>query len=184
MKGWEVVDTFIDHGVSGSKERRPSLDRMLAAARDRRFDVVVCWRSDRLFRSLKQMVVTLDDLSKIGVGFVSATLPRSKAPIRSFNKLDDLGVRRHGEADNPDRIGFEGNGYRTRILGEKAFDGAFEDFAGLILPRLEEAHPVLEPAGSLVLHIDDREEHYWELYLHQLFGRASVRQGRHHDIPR
>lgn len=73
----------------------------------------------------------------------------------------------------PDRIGFKGNGYRTRVLGEKSFDDDFEDFAGFILPRLEEAHRVLKPTGSLFLHIDYREVHYCKVYLDQIFGRSS-----------
>ncbi len=74
---------------------------------------------------------------------------------------------------SPDRIGFKGNGYRTEVLGEKAFDDTFEDFTSFIVPRLEEAHRVLKPTGSLFLHIDYREVHYCKVYLDQIFGRAS-----------
>jgi site-specific DNA-methyltransferase (adenine-specific) len=73
----------------------------------------------------------------------------------------------------PDRVGFKGNGYRTQVLGEKAFDDVHEDFTGFIVPRLEEAHRVLKPEGSLFLHIDYREVHYCKVYLDQIFGRAS-----------
>jgi DNA invertase Pin-like site-specific DNA recombinase len=62
---------YIDKGVSGAKDRRPALDALLADARRRRFDVLVCWRLDRLGRSLKHLVVTLDELQSLGVGFVS-----------------------------------------------------------------------------------------------------------------
>jgi DNA invertase Pin-like site-specific DNA recombinase len=74
-RGWTLVETYVDHGVSGSRERRPGLDKMLADARRRRFDVVLVYRADRLFRSLRHMVVTLDDLSSLGIGFVSASEP-------------------------------------------------------------------------------------------------------------
>ncbi len=73
----------------------------------------------------------------------------------------------------PDRIGFKGNGYRTQVLGEKAFEDTFEDFTGFIVPRLEEAHRVLKASGSFFLHIDYREVHYCKVYLDQIFGRAS-----------
>jgi DNA invertase Pin-like site-specific DNA recombinase len=72
-RGWELVDTFLDQGVSGSKDRRPELDRMLAAARRGLFDILVVWRSDRLFRSLKHMVTALDELAALGIDFVSVT---------------------------------------------------------------------------------------------------------------
>jgi DNA invertase Pin-like site-specific DNA recombinase len=72
-RGWRLVETYTDHGVSGSRESRPALDRLLADARNGRFDAVVTWRADRLFRSLRAMVNTLDEWNALGVGFVSAT---------------------------------------------------------------------------------------------------------------
>ena len=74
-RGWTLVETFIDEGVSGTVARRPGLDQLLAAARRRDFDVLVVWRSDRLFRSLKHMVVTLGEFAALGVEFVSVTEP-------------------------------------------------------------------------------------------------------------
>jgi DNA invertase Pin-like site-specific DNA recombinase len=72
-RGWELVDTFLDHGVSGAKDRRPELDRLMEAAKQGAFDVLVVWKSDRLFRSLKHMVVALDELAALGIDFVSVT---------------------------------------------------------------------------------------------------------------
>ncbi len=46
-RGWQATE-YVDRGVSGTKDRRPALDRLLADARRRRFDVLVCWRLDRL----------------------------------------------------------------------------------------------------------------------------------------
>jgi DNA invertase Pin-like site-specific DNA recombinase len=74
-RGWELTGTYTDHGVSGVRERRPELDRLLADARRRRFDVLVVWRSDRMFRSIKNMVVTLDELASLGVVYTSVTEP-------------------------------------------------------------------------------------------------------------
>ena len=72
-RGWKLIDTYTDHGVSGAKERRPELDRLLRDARRGRFQVVIVWKADRLFRSLKAMVTTLDEWSSLNVNFVSAT---------------------------------------------------------------------------------------------------------------
>jgi DNA invertase Pin-like site-specific DNA recombinase len=72
-RGWKLVDSYVDEGVSGTRERRPELDPLGEDARRHRFDLVVVWRADRLFRSLKHMVVTLDEWAALGVGFVSAT---------------------------------------------------------------------------------------------------------------
>ena len=57
--------------MSGAKNRRPALDRLVADAKRRKVDVVVVWRLDRLGRSLKHLVTLLDELQAIGVGFVS-----------------------------------------------------------------------------------------------------------------
>src|SRR5205809_5826477 len=69
-RGWTSVE-HVDRGVSGAKDRRPALDSLLKDARRRRFDVLVVWRLDRLGRSLKHLILTLDELSDLGVGFVS-----------------------------------------------------------------------------------------------------------------
>ena len=52
VRGWTVQE-YVDEGVSGSTEQRPALDKLLRDARRRRFDVLVCWRLDRLGRNLR-----------------------------------------------------------------------------------------------------------------------------------
>ena len=74
-RGWNLVAKYADVGVSGSKDRRPQLDKLLAGARRGEYDVLVVWRSDRLFRSLRHMVTTIEELSAMGVGFTSVMEP-------------------------------------------------------------------------------------------------------------
>jgi DNA invertase Pin-like site-specific DNA recombinase len=62
---------FVDRGVSGSKDKRPALDALLKDAKRRGFDVLVCWRLDRLGRNLRHLVTLLEDLQAVGVAFVS-----------------------------------------------------------------------------------------------------------------
>jgi DNA invertase Pin-like site-specific DNA recombinase len=69
-RGWTVVE-YVDKGVSGAKDRRPALDDLLKAARRRRFDVLVCWRLDRLGRNLRHLILLLDELQALGVAFVT-----------------------------------------------------------------------------------------------------------------
>ena len=61
---WEIVDRYIDHGISGSKGRqdRPQLDRMMKDSTKRKFDVVMVWSIDRLGRSLQNLMEILNDL--------------------------------------------------------------------------------------------------------------------------
>lgn len=70
-RGWQIAGEYVDIGVSGSKESRPQLNRMIADAHRRRFDAVVTWKLDRLGRSLKHLVTTIEDLAAHRVAFVS-----------------------------------------------------------------------------------------------------------------
>jgi len=70
-RGWTIASEFVDTGVSGAKDRGPALDQLVADAKRRRFDVLVCWRLDRLGRNLKHLITLLDDLQALGVAFVS-----------------------------------------------------------------------------------------------------------------
>jgi DNA invertase Pin-like site-specific DNA recombinase len=68
---WTIVDSYVDEGVSGSKESRPELNRLMADAHRRRFDAVLVWKIDRFGRSLKHLVNAIADLAAYGVAFVS-----------------------------------------------------------------------------------------------------------------
>ena len=70
-RGWEIYKEYVDTGVSGMKEHRPALDRMLADAKQRRFDVIIVWKLDRFSRSLRHLINSLADLEALGVAFVS-----------------------------------------------------------------------------------------------------------------
>lgn len=70
-RGLEVVGEFVDHGASGARDRRPGLDRLMAGAQQRAFDVVLVYRFDRFARSVRHLVVALDEFSALGVDFVS-----------------------------------------------------------------------------------------------------------------
>lgn len=70
-RGWEVVGEYVDEGVSGAKESRPALNRLMADAHRRRFAVLLVWKIDRFGRSLRHLVNALADLDALGVSFVS-----------------------------------------------------------------------------------------------------------------
>jgi DNA invertase Pin-like site-specific DNA recombinase len=70
-RGWEVFAEYVDSGISGAKESRPELNRLIADAHRRHFDLVLCWKVDRFGRSLKHLVNALADLDSYGIAFVS-----------------------------------------------------------------------------------------------------------------
>jgi DNA invertase Pin-like site-specific DNA recombinase len=67
----EVVAEHVDHGVSGARDQRPELDLLMAAARQRMFDVLLVYRFDRFARSVRHLVTALDEFQALGVEFVS-----------------------------------------------------------------------------------------------------------------
>ena len=70
-RGWKLFDTYIDQGFSGKNTNRPAFNAMMTQARERRFDILLVWKLDRLSRSLKDLINTLDDLSSFGIDFIS-----------------------------------------------------------------------------------------------------------------
>lgn len=70
-RGWRVADEYTDEGVSGVRESRPGLNRLMADAHRRRFDAVLVWKLDRFGRSLRHLVNALAELEARGIAFVS-----------------------------------------------------------------------------------------------------------------
>jgi len=71
-RDWTAAE-YIDEGVSGSKEKRPDLDRLMGDAHKRRFDVVVVWKFDRFARSVSHLLRALETFQALGIEFVSLT---------------------------------------------------------------------------------------------------------------
>jgi len=70
-RGLELVEEYVDEGISGSKKRRPALDRLLRDALLRRFDAVAVTKVDRLGRSLHHLLTILGDFEALGVNFIA-----------------------------------------------------------------------------------------------------------------
>lgn len=70
-RGWQLAGEYVDIGISGTKERRPELDRMMADAHRRRFDVVAVWKFDRFARSVSHLLRALETFRALGIEFVS-----------------------------------------------------------------------------------------------------------------
>ena len=62
--GWQIIQEFVDHGISGAKGRdqRPAFDEMCKGVIRKEFDLVMAWSVDRLGRSLQHLVTFLDEL--------------------------------------------------------------------------------------------------------------------------
>jgi len=70
-RGWAVSSEYVDVGISGTKEKRPRLDQLVADARRRRFDAVAVWKFDRFARSVSHLLRALETFQSLGIEFVS-----------------------------------------------------------------------------------------------------------------
>jgi Resolvase, N terminal domain len=68
---WAVAGEYVDIGISGTKEKRPELDRLMGDAHRRRFDAVVVWKFDRFARSVSHLLRALETFKAQGIEFVS-----------------------------------------------------------------------------------------------------------------
>jgi DNA invertase Pin-like site-specific DNA recombinase len=132
---WTITE-YVDRGISGAKDRRPALDRLLIDARRRRVDVVVCWRLDRLGRNLRHLITLLEELQALGVAFVSlaegidATTPAGKLQMHILGAIAEFERARIAERV---KAGLQ----RARMQGKR-----------LGRPRLRPA-PIAVPGGSV-----------------------------------
>ncbi|WP_374028995.1 recombinase family protein [Bdellovibrio bacteriovorus] len=94
-RGWPISDEIIDH-VSGGTDQRPGLQRLFAAVELGQVDLIIVVKLDRLFRSLRHLVVTLDDFSAKGVQFVAVrdnidyTTPAGRLMIQILGSLAEF----------------------------------------------------------------------------------------------
>src|SRR5580658_3985806 len=70
-RGWALAGEYVDVGISGTKEKRPELDRLMADAHRRKFDVAVVWSFDRMARSVSHLLRVLETFNSLGIAFVS-----------------------------------------------------------------------------------------------------------------
>jgi DNA invertase Pin-like site-specific DNA recombinase len=95
VRGWTATE-YVDRGVSGAKDRRPALDTLIRDAKRRRFDVLVCWRLDRLGRNLRHLITFLDDVQALSIAFVSlaegidATTPAGKLQLHILGAIAEF----------------------------------------------------------------------------------------------
>jgi DNA invertase Pin-like site-specific DNA recombinase len=98
LRGWTIVATYRDEGISGAKGRdgRPALDQMLKAATRREFDLIAVWSIDRLGRSLQHLVTTVNDLHAQGVQLyfhqqaIDTTTPSGKLMFGVFSSFAEF----------------------------------------------------------------------------------------------
>src|SRR5262245_2966069 len=121
-RGCQVTREYLDEGFSGSRERRPALDRLMADAKRRAFDAVVVFRFDRFARSVWHLARALDEFRALGIEFVSlheaidTSTPMGRAMFHiagAFAELEREIIR------EPVRAGIQNARRRGRKLGRR-----------------------------------------------------------------
>ena len=113
----------------------------------------------------------LDVLTSLPDGFVD--LIYVDPPFNTGRTQARRSIRTVRDEVGGDRVGFQGNRYRTVEVGSKAFSDSFDDYLSFLEPRFREARRVLQASGSFFLHVDYREVHYCKVLLDEIFGRDS-----------
>jgi DNA invertase Pin-like site-specific DNA recombinase len=144
-RGWTATE-YVDKGVSGAKDRRPALDQLVSDAKRRRFDVLVCWRLDRLGRSLKHLITLLDEFQGLGVAFVSlgegidATTPAGKLQFQVLGAIAEFERARISERI---RAGLQRARAEGRTLGRRPCAISDDQYAAVAHLSIREAARVL-----------------------------------------
>lgn len=95
-RGLEIIAEYVDHGVSGTKDRRPELDRLMDASRKRRHDLVLVYRFDRMARSTTHLLRVLEEFEGLGIQFISfaenldTSTPMGRAMFTIIGALAEL----------------------------------------------------------------------------------------------
>ncbi len=94
-------------------------------------------------------------------------------PFNTGRPQSRKGIRAIRDETHGDRVGFQGNRYRSIQTSSIQYPDQFDDYLAFLEPRFREAKRALNPAGSFFLHVDYREVHYCKILLDQIWGRES-----------
>lgn len=95
-RNFEIANEFVDHGISGAKERRPALDALLAEAKRGRFKVVIVSAIDRCARNTLHLLRLINELDGYGVAFISLrenidlSTPMGRATLTILGAIAEL----------------------------------------------------------------------------------------------
>jgi DNA invertase Pin-like site-specific DNA recombinase len=98
QRGWQVVEVYEDHGISGAKgrESRPAFDKLYKDSARGKFDVVMAWSIDRISRSLHHAVTFMGELGELGVDLylhqqaVDTSTPSGRALLAMCSVFSEL----------------------------------------------------------------------------------------------
>jgi site-specific DNA recombinase len=163
-RDWSVFDEYVDGGFSGSNLNRPAMDRLIADAKSKKFDLVLVYKLDRLSRSQKDTLFLIEDVfSASGVDFVSVnenfdtSSPFGKAMIGILSVFAQLEREQIRERMMLGRVGRAKSGKSSAWLIQP-FGYSYDQESGLLVVNPVEA-PIVQSmfadylAGTSINHL-------------------------------
>lgn len=156
-RGWVITGEFIDQGYSGSKEKRPALQRLMKAAWAGGLQAVLVWRFDRFARSVKHLINALEEFRSLNLNFISLQEQFETSTPIGQAMFTIIGVMAQLERDI----------IRERVRAGLAVAKARGKRLGRPLVRLNQQELKSLQAGGLSLH---------EMARHLHCSRSTVRR--------
>jgi len=122
-KGYVIVDRYVDIGYSGAKSKRPEFQRMLTNAKDSKFDVLVCWKADRLSRCMFPAAALMEITEPLGISLEAV---EEHLDVNYFAMLAVVGKMELDNMKARIRMGQEARANRGKMQGRAPF-GYFYD---------------------------------------------------------
>ena len=110
QQGYEVFEVYADEGISAGSTERPALQKLLADAKQKKFDLVLVYKIDRFSRRLKDLLNLVEKLESYGIGFKSATEPfdttnsAGKLMFQQLGSFAEFERNRHAERVFPGMV--------------------------------------------------------------------------------
>ncbi|MFH1487155.1 MAG: recombinase family protein [Chloroflexota bacterium] len=140
-KGYTIVDRYVDAGYSGATTKRPEFQRMLQDARGKRFNVVVCWKADRLSRGMYPAAALMEAIELLGITIEAV---EERFDVNMFAMLAVVGKMELDNIKARTRMGREARAKRGKFLGGPPYGYDYDTETGTLKVNPEEAEVVCE----------------------------------------
>jgi len=138
-KGYSVTDRYVDIGYSGAKKNRPEFQRMLADAKSSKFDVIACWKADRLSRGMYPAAALMEVIEPLDISLEAV---EEHLDMNYFAMLAVVGKMELDNMKARSRMGKEAKAKKGLTLGSHPYGYTYNKEAALLEINEEEASVV------------------------------------------
>lgn len=166
--GWDIVEVYRDHGISGAKgkDKRPAFKKLCEDATGRKFDIVMAWSVDRLGRSMKDLVAFMEDLNALNVDLylkqqsIDTTTPTGKAMFQMigvFAEFERAMIKERVKA-GLSRAKEQGKTLGRPKVSDKIRRAVIQDrAAGMSFSKLQEKHGISRGMAHKIVTAESAE---------------------------